>query len=62
MIPQLCKFHIFSVHLFPKDPVGIFKAQDSESQLVFSDSPGVTRFLCCQIIFPEKQTIIEGHR
>ena len=50
-IPKLDELHVFPVHLLSQHPVGIFKAQHSQSQLIFSHSPGVTRLFGGKIIF-----------
>ena len=59
LLPELSKFHLFSIHLLSQNPVGIFKAQNSKSQLVFSDSAGVPGFLSCKIIFPETESRVK---
>ena len=45
------KLHVFPVHLLPQHPVGIFKAQNSQSKLIFPHSAGVTRLFGGKIIF-----------
>ena len=52
--PQLDEFHVFPVHLLPQDPVGIFKAQNSQPQLVLPNSPGVTRLFGGKVVFSAK--------
>ena len=50
-IPKLDELHIFPVHLLSQHPVGIFKAQHSQSKLIFPDPSGVTRLFGGKIIF-----------
>ena len=45
------ELHIFPVHLFSQHPVGIFKAQHSQSKLIFPDPSGVTGLFGGKIIF-----------
>ena len=50
-IPKLDELHVFPVHLLSQHPVGIFKAQHSQSKLIFPHPPGVTRLFGGKIIF-----------
>ena len=52
--PHFSRFLFFAIHLFSQNFVCILKKQDSQSQLIFSHSPGVSRFLRSKIIFPEQ--------